>query len=440
VPKGFRFLFLFAVLFIAAHCGRAQAKEVSAEFDQANKLYEEGKYSEAAAVYEKAVKTGQVSAALCFNLGNALFKAGQPGRALVWYRRAEALSPRDPDIQANLQFVRKNVTSGVNTRNWSARLQKLSLNEWTLLTVAALWLWFVLLALREWKPKLRPALLGYTSIVGMGGALLGICLALTWYDYTHTTAAVVVVAEAVVRRGPLDESQSFYTLRDGSEITVLDRKNERKAMRLPFSRVAFLDVFEVYNTVLWPCALVLWLATALAFIAHVRGRDRSAWTFGLLAVLWAWAAIAYHLALFTGINPAAWIFAVVFLVEAGLLASYGIRGGLRFSRGHTLQERVAYALIIYGLLYPVIALIGAHSYPRVPSFGVPCPTTIVTAGFLMLVSRPLPAVLTIVPLLWAVVGGSAAFLLGMYADLALLASGVALGVCTLSQRRSLVRS
>jgi hypothetical protein len=205
-------------------------------------------------------------------------------------------------------------------------------------------------------------------------------------------------------------------------------------MQLPFSRVAFLDVFEVYNTVLWPFALGLWLATAVAFVAHMRGRDRSSWTFGLLAVLWAWGAIAYHLALFTWINPAAWIFAVGFLVEAGLFAWYGMRSGLRFSHGRTLHERVAYALIIYGLLYPIIALIGVHSYPRVPTFGVPCPTAIVTAGFLMLVSRPVPAVLTLVPLLWAVVGGSAAFLLGMYPDLALLAAGVALGVCILSQR------
>src|SRR6266480_2336622 len=46
-------LFLLAVLLIAGGCGPAQAKEVFAEFDQGNKLYEEGKYSEAAAVYEK---------------------------------------------------------------------------------------------------------------------------------------------------------------------------------------------------------------------------------------------------------------------------------------------------------------------------------------------------------------------------------------------------
>jgi hypothetical protein len=106
-------LFLFAVLFIAGHCGPAQAKEVSAEFDQANKLYEEGKYSEAAALYESAVKAGQVSPALCFNLGNALFKAGQPGRALVGIAVPKPFStrsryPGQPSVRP------QNVAGGVN--------------------------------------------------------------------------------------------------------------------------------------------------------------------------------------------------------------------------------------------------------------------------------------------------------------------------------------
>ena len=135
---------------------------------------------------------------------------------------------------------------------------------------------------------------------------------------------------------------------------------------------------RTYNTWLWPFALGLWLATALAFVAYVRGRDRSSWTSGLLAVLWAWGAIAYHLALFTWINPAAWIFAVGFLVEAGLHLVRQTRCAAILPLAARLQKRVAYALIRpHGWLYPVIALIGAHSYPRVPTFGVPCPTTIV---------------------------------------------------------------
>ena len=149
----------------------------------------------------------------------------------------------------------------------------------------------------------------------------------------------------------------------------------------------------------------------------------------------AWAAIAYHAALFSRINPAAWLFAVLFLVEAGLLLWFGVaRRRLQFSHGYAMQERVGYALIAYGLLYPLIVLADGHAYPRAPTFGVPCPTTIVTVGFLMLASRPVPPIVALVPLMWTVVAGSAAFALGMHADLALLVAGFVLGVDTWRRR------
>jgi len=91
---------------------------------------------------------------------------------------------------------------------------------------------------------------------------------------------------------------------------------------------------------------------------------------------------------------------------------------------------------MYGLMYPAIALLGELSYPRVPTFGVPCPIVMLTVGFLML-TRPLPVALVIVPILWTAIGGSAAFLLGMHADLALPLAGVALvaGLMPVTNRR-----
>src|SRR5262249_50947196 len=98
-------------------------------FDAANKLYEQGKFNEAASAYEKLVQSGQVSAALYFNLGNAFFKAGQVGRAIAEYRRAEQLTPRDPDLRANLQFARKQIQGPtLAASRWHDWLGKLSLN------------------------------------------------------------------------------------------------------------------------------------------------------------------------------------------------------------------------------------------------------------------------------------------------------------------------
>jgi hypothetical protein len=81
---------------------------------------------------------------------------------------------------------------------------------------------------------------------------------------------------------------------------------------------------------------------------------------------------------------------------------------------------VAYALIAY----PVLNAWLGHAYPSTPTFGAPCPTTIFTLGVLTIARERRASLLLIVPLLWSVVGGSAAFLLGVWQDLGLLASAV----------------
>jgi len=203
-----------------------QGAELLPVFDQANRLYEQGQFTNAAAAYEQLIRSGYGSATLCFNLGNAWFKAGQKGRALAAYRQAQQLAPRDPSVRFNLQFVRKQVTGSdtVNQSLWQRFLSTLTLNEWTVLATAGWWLWLGLLALREFRPDLQIALRGYTATAGLVMALLGACLGAAIYQETASRAAVVVVPSAVVRRGPLAESQVFYQLSDGAEVTVLDEK------------------------------------------------------------------------------------------------------------------------------------------------------------------------------------------------------------------------
>src|SRR3954465_12492039 len=107
-----------------------RAQDGPSAFEAANRLYFEGKFPEAATTYGMLAQSGQTSAALYFNWGNALFKAGQIGRAIAAYRQAEALAPRDPDVRANLQFARNQrqgpTLSPARSHQW---LRKLTLNE-----------------------------------------------------------------------------------------------------------------------------------------------------------------------------------------------------------------------------------------------------------------------------------------------------------------------
>jgi hypothetical protein len=73
-----------------------------------------------------------------------------------------------------------------------------------------------------------------------------------------------------------------------------------------------------------------------------------------------------------------------------------------------------------------------HRYPETPTFGVPCPTAILTIGALI-TARPIPVALAIVPALWAFIGGSAAWLLAVPADYVLLGAGALLVVSVLAR-------
>ena len=204
-----------------------RGSDLAAEFDAANRLYVQGKFSQAAVGYETMLEAGNISPALLYNFGNANFKSGRIGRAIAAYRQAERLTPRDPDVRANLQFARNQVQGPTNRpARWRQWLQTLTVNEWTGLAAAGFWGCFALLGLGQLQPAWRRRLRFYALLVVGGTLPVLACLALAIKADSSRRDAVVIQREAVVRAGPLDEAQSAFVVHDGAELTVLDRKDD----------------------------------------------------------------------------------------------------------------------------------------------------------------------------------------------------------------------
>ena len=145
--------------------------------------------------------------------------------------------------------------------------------------------------------------------------------------------------------------------------------------------------------------------------------------------------MAYDLGFFTRINQAAWGFAALFLLQAAVFFWAGVvHGRLAFAPWRNAWAPLAWGLVAYSLVYPAINAAQHLSVSRIPTFGVPCPTMIFTAGLLML-ATPRSWRLSIVPVIWSLIGGSAAFLLGVRADYALPIAGIALAMFS-TQRSS----
>lgn len=218
-----RSLILFLVLLLNAFSLSLFAAETDAAFDAGNKLYAQGKFVEAAAAYEKMIQSGAISPAIYFNLGNAHFKAGDIGKAMVAFRHAEELAPRDPDLQANLQFIRNQIQGPKDQPGrWERGLQHLTLNEWTLLATAPIWI--CLLSLTAMQFRSRSIFRNLAWVSGFAAIALGACLVCAW-KINSTPTAIVIANDAVVRNGPLEESQSAFTVHNGAELNVLDEKN-----------------------------------------------------------------------------------------------------------------------------------------------------------------------------------------------------------------------
>ncbi len=199
-------------------------------------------------------------------------------------------------------------------------------------------------------------------------------------------------------------------------------------MQLPFTAEQFFAVFRAYNESVWPAqALLLALALiALALVAVPR-RWSGASISAILAFLWLWIGLTYHLAFFTTINPLAYAFAVL-SVAGGLIFLWQgvINRNLRFQLARNARGIIGMALVVYALLvYPLWSVYAGHRYPALPTFGLPCPTTMFTVGILAFMVSPYPRFPLVVPVLWCLVGAQAALFLGVPQDLGLVAAAVA---------------
>jgi tetratricopeptide (TPR) repeat protein len=144
-------------------------------FEQAEAAYKAGRWDDAIRTYDDILASGSYAPELFFNRGNANFKKGDLGAAILDYRRATALAPRDGDIQANLRFALERAGApAIQTSVPASVASRLTREEWTLLAVLAYWAAGLLFAHHLWwghlwarKGALFAAMAGLIALTGL---------------------------------------------------------------------------------------------------------------------------------------------------------------------------------------------------------------------------------------------------------------------------------
>jgi len=196
----------------------------------------------------------------------------------------------------------------------------------------------------------------------------------------------------------------------------------------PFTTEQFFNVFENYNSSIWPIQIFAYLVATLALILTFFKKPVSGkLNYSILGIFWLWIGVVYHWLFFSKINKAAFIFGALFIIQGVLLLFMGFnKSKLQFLFRNDTYGLIGLILVIYAMIiYPIIGFFSGHAYPHAPMFGVaPCPTTIFTFGILLWTTHRIPPWLLVVPILWSVIGLAAAIKFGVYEDAGLIIAGI----------------
>jgi len=214
-------LFLLLLFLAAGSCFASDTPSAEEIYFEANRAYKEDRYQEAIDGYLDLIGNGYVNGHLYYNLGNAYFRAGQLGRAILNYKRAQLLIPRDADLNFNLRYALDQTQDAISAdQNFLKQaffwLDEITLRElmWSFVVLNILF-WGILL-LRLFR---RPEWTYYAFIVLLifwlvGGASLGV----KWHQLKTDLRAVILVGEVDVLAGPDSNDTVLFKLHEGTTI------------------------------------------------------------------------------------------------------------------------------------------------------------------------------------------------------------------------------
>jgi len=199
-------------------------------FDQGKELYKNGKYQQAINAWMKIVESGDHSAELYFNLGNAQYKLNHIGPSVYYYEKALQLSPNDEDIKNNLAFAENARIDSIEPlpqtvfSKWYKSISGIfTFNGWAILAVAFS-LFFVALFLFYYFAfsEKRKRLLFVSSMFAGFLLIASLTMAfLTYGDYSKNQPAVIFTSEIEVKTEPTMGSNVAFVLHEGTKVQIL---------------------------------------------------------------------------------------------------------------------------------------------------------------------------------------------------------------------------
>ena len=196
-------------------------------FAKANTEFNAGYFKAAITDYGAVVQSGEWSANLFYDLGNAYFRDSDFGRAILNYERALQLDRNHPEADANLRIARDQAHAlELAPAPLEKYLNFAGANSFAILAAILFWGTIILLILR--RRKVVWMTIGLLLIASCGLAVYKL------ESGTRGQAVAIVVGDNVEARvATADSAKSVLALPPGSEVMILQERGDWSYAALP---------------------------------------------------------------------------------------------------------------------------------------------------------------------------------------------------------------
>lgn len=222
------------------------AKTIAADgsyllLDSGNSAYNKANYTKAISYYQHFLNGGIESAQAYYDLGNCYFRTNEVGKAILYYEKAEKLSPNDADVQFNLQLANQKITDKVNSdapifiySDWKRMEDKFTEKQWALICIGLLCLGLLLLGVYLSASHVLVKQLGFWSgCVIIIFSIFTFFLAHRQYELLNSHDTAIVMASTVTVTGAPDEKATqLFVIHEGTKVWVVKSEGDWTEIKL----------------------------------------------------------------------------------------------------------------------------------------------------------------------------------------------------------------
>lgn len=226
----------------------------------ANALYEQKQYKQAAILYEDLVKAGKGTAALYRNLGSAYYRLDSIALAILWFERALRLEPRNAETQQNLLLANKRIPNAIPAyppfvlvQWWTQATNLLSADAWAWLVLFCWWATAVLiiLFLRSEEAGIKKRLFAGAGLF-FAFTFVGVLLGGSKYRAeTRQDEGILMPPLSALREGASDNAASVEEAPAGTRVLILEKSGEWARLRLPDGQEGWTKATHIENITLY---------------------------------------------------------------------------------------------------------------------------------------------------------------------------------------------